>query len=905
MNLGGPPPVPQFQTRVNQSVYGLPFISVMGCAQVQQQLLWVDGFTWSQQGKKTGGKSNSFIYAADVIVGLCNGPILGVADVWSNQSWLGLPQASETYVIAGPSYTYTPTNASTLTNDLGVGIANTYGGTYNDYGAPTSNTLSGTDYSRMSTQSYGHSLATGQYSVNPSNGTYNFSSADNGRTVNILYKYSLINYNQSENDIIPSTQQILVGGGIQFMGDNGVWYASGPNQGNRLTLVSGSGTPGVTGTYTVSGSAPAYYKFASGDIGAEVTITFELQDVTASQHGAPSALDFVINDGYQGQSPYSQLATAYPGAAFGYTNIATAGYFPMNMYTSGTILENRFEVVTPDIMGGGIIDCNPVQCLYQILTNQQWGLGVGPVPFPTACIDNSSAGTWGGAPSTPGTRVADSTAYSWFAANNFFISPVLDSAMSAASTASKWLEAGMCAAYYSEGLLKLAPYGDTTTADNGFTWVAASSYVVALDDTCFLAKEGEDPVNIIRTSAHDAWNKVQIQWDNRINQYSPEITYESDQSMINRWGERLESQQDWNFIHTVEAATFAANMRLKHGLYVRNTYEFSLPYNYVYLEPMDLITISTTSSWAAGLNNANLGLVDHPVRITKIEDDPIKGLKITCEDFPWGAHQPTIYNKQLANANTVVDAYADAGNSEVVMFEATSRLTGYTGNEIWIGANGVGENYGFTNVWASRDGSTYTQIGSIKSPAKMGVVASTFAIGSDPDTINSLVVDLVENSAPIASATSGDADQNTTLCYVGGEIISYSAVTVTGQNQVTMGTYIRRGCMGSSIGSHNAGQLVLVLDSSVFKYEYDPMWAGQTVYFKFQSVNTFGNNPQPLSSLTAVSFVIPGLNPGTIDASSGLVILAGPQNPARPTADPTNQSGWPEGAGPLGWTPAA
>ena len=61
---------------------------------------------------------------------------------------------------------------------------------------------------------------------------------------------------------------------------------------------------------------------------------------------------------------------------------------------------------------------------------------------------------------------------------------------------------------------------------NGCTWVAPQSFAVSLDDTCFVAKEGEDPVKITRIAAHDAWNVTQVSWDNRLNQYASEITGE-------------------------------------------------------------------------------------------------------------------------------------------------------------------------------------------------------------------------------------------------------------------------------------------------------------------------------------------------------------------------------------------
>jgi hypothetical protein len=172
---------------------------------------------------------------------------------------------------------------------------------------------------------------------------------------------------------------------------------------------------------------------------------------------------------------------------------------------------------------------------------------------------------------------------------------------------------------------------------------------------------------------------------------------------------------------------------------------------------------------------------------------------------------------------------------------------------------------------SSDGGSTYMQVATINAAARLGELASTFASGSDPDTVNSLVVNLAENCGTLDAGSDSDADKGNTLCFCDGEIIAYGALTYTGQNQITCGTYIRRGQMGSTISSHSTGGLFLRLDSSVLKYTYNPVWRGQTLLFKFQSVNSFGLLAQDLSSLTPVSFTLPGLNPGSIDASSGLL----------------------------------
>jgi hypothetical protein len=756
--------------------------------------------------------------------------------------------------------------------------------------------------------------------------TYHFSSADAGKTSNVWYQlnYSLL----QQQDIFTVPSSSTIGGSsvpyaVQVSNQytptsniNVQYYGEGnPNAGVTLTQVSG--TPTAAGTYkfvgavSIGGSYYTYYQFSSADLGNEMMATWGYTNQSAVGQSGPELINFELFGGGQGQAvwPFLENGGSWqlgggsanvasgtmpgdPGQALGYTKISYVAYGPMFLGESAQVQDNTFEVLTADAFGGGITDCNPVQCVYRVLTDTSWGMGSGAVPFPVSAIDNGASGTWGGAVGTPGTRSVGSTAWNWFAANNFFISPKIDSQESASSVMGKWLEAGMCAAYMSEGLLKLVPYGSTSVAANGCTWVGPQSYVVALDDTCFVAKDGEDPVKLTRSSWQDAVNKVRIGFCNRANQYQDDIVDEWDQAAINRYGERTESPTSFDFIKTLAAATFSGSVRVKRSTSIRNSYEFTLPFIYSYLEPMDIVTISTTSAWAAGLNNLSLGVNNLPVRIQKTEDDPVAGIKCTCEDYQALASEPVLFNKQISAASVLVNQWAQPGNSEVVMFEATDRLTKQQGNQIWIGACGTTAQWGGCNVWVSRDNENYTQVGTIEQAARLGVLASSLATGSDPDTVNTLVVNLAENCSPLDAGSDTDADNNVTMCFVGSataeEIISYSACSVTGDDQYTMNGYLRRGQMGTSINSFAAGSLFMRLDNSVFQYQYDPTWAGQTLYFKFQSFNQFNNNAQTLPSLTATTFVVPVKNPGTIDASSGIVL----NTPANTV-----------GAGPLGWTP--
>ena len=297
-----------------------------------------------------------------------------------------------------------------------------------------------------------------------------------------------------------------------------------------------------------------------------------------------------------------------------------------------------------------------------------------------------------------------------------------------------------------------------------------------------------------------------------------------------------------------------------------------------------------------------------------VEDDPVAGLKMTAEDYQALAAEPVLFNKQISSASVLVNQWAQPGNSEVVMFEATNRLSKQQGNTIMIGACGSTAQWGGCNIWVSRDGENYAMVGTIENASRIGVLAASFAAGSDPDTVNYLVVDLAENCSPLDAGSVSDADNDVTMCFIGSataeEVIAYSDCVVTGDNQYSMGTpslggYIRRGQMGTSIGSFAAGSTFLRIDDTVFQYQYDPTWAGQTLYFKFQSFNQFNNNAQLLSSLTATTFTVPGLNPGTVDASSGLVIVAGPSTPSRPVANPLHGGFGQVGAGPLGFASVA
>jgi hypothetical protein len=112
------------------------------------------------------------------------------------------------------------------------------------------------------------------------------------------------------------------------------------------------------------------------------------------------------------------------------------------------------------------------------------------------------------------------------------------------------------------------------------------------------------------------------------------------------------------------------------------------------------------------------------------------------------------------------------------------------------------------------------------------------------------------------------------LCAVGGELVSFSTVAITGPDTYTASGYIRRGLLGTAPAAHLTGALFARLDDAVWKYTFDPSWAGKTIYIKLQSVNRFGKAAQDLSLVTPITFVPSLTDPGVLEEFNGTEVVS-------------------------------
>jgi hypothetical protein len=195
--------------RVQTSLYGTVVPILYGQTRLAGNTIWVND--WQAipissggkkggsggKGKGGGGSSQQYDYKTAIIIGLCEGQILGVRNVWYNRTRLALGTSTEPYTIPGGGGTYHPANEANLLIDHGVAGAHSYSQSANDYGSPGSVTLSGTQQIPLVPTS--GTPGVGQYKLNL-DGSYDFAAADAGLQVQISYSWVIPNADGSLNN---------------------------------------------------------------------------------------------------------------------------------------------------------------------------------------------------------------------------------------------------------------------------------------------------------------------------------------------------------------------------------------------------------------------------------------------------------------------------------------------------------------------------------------------------------------------------------------------------------------------------------------------------------------------------------------------------------------------------------
>lgn len=519
------------------------------------------------------------------------------------------------------------------------------------------------------------------------------------------------------------------------------------------------------------------------------------------------------------QAKHADQALNYSGTAY----LCSPNY---ELTKSAQIYQHNFEVIGKLGYSGNIPDANPRDIIRDLLTNQRYGCG-----FP---VDS----------------IGDTDRYSNYCrAVGIFLSPAYTEQGEAQRNISELLEQTNSAAVFSQGRLKIVPYGDGNYSGNGAAYVADNKALYDLTDDDFIVSGAEDPVNVERKTNADAFNQVQVEYLDRDNDYNVAIAEVKDQANIEQYGLRPKEAVKMHGICNGKVAQKVAQQLLQRALYVRNEYEFKLGWKYCLLEPMDIVT----------LTDAGLGLDKTPVRITEIEEDEEGVLSVKAEDYPVGVYTTSEYPTQPSLGYSA-DYNVSPGNAHApVIFEAPLQLTGGE-PQIWMATAG-GDMWGGAEVWVSTDGDSYTRVGAVNHKARFGSLTAALPNGAVFDRTNTLSVEI--SAGQMTGGTEQDSRDLLTLCYVDGEFLAYANAELKGVGRYTLGN-LTRGAYGSAIDSHAAGSQFARIDDTLFRYTVPRNWIGRTVWVKLVSYNVFSGGIQDLASVPAYSYTIKGAPLGQI-----------------------------------------
>lgn len=564
----------------------------------------------------------------------------------------------------------------------------------------------------------------------------------------------------------------------------------------------------------------------------------------------------VVFSGQIDQAAWGFLLANEPSHALSYSQTAYVADSALDMGAAPVIPDIGWEVIGrfTNTMPDFPKDANPADIINDLLTNPQYNVGFGPSVGTTGSfIDGNS---W--------------TIYkSYCQAQGILLSPVLDTQEQLGTILKRWADLTNTWMFWSSGVLKFVPLGDTSITAYGGVYTVDSTPIFNLGYADVIFEKGQPPFTITRVDPADAYNYLRLEIRPRDYYYDAFPVEFKDQDLVDKFGQLNAPTVEAHDICDPLFGAVAVQLLGQRYAYIRNTWSFKVGWELgCVLEPGDLITVS----------DPHIGTLE-PVRIRQLDEDDKGNWAVIAEEFPGGITGAigtgTAIGTQIQPIGnpTLISQFNEAGNiNPPAIFEPQSTFTGGVA-QIWLSASG-GANWGGANVFLSFDNVSFHLIGSLYNPARQGMLTAPLALHSDPDTIDTLSVDLSESLGNLSGDVStSDADLDRTLCFITdqfttdcpstGELLSYGTSTAVGPYAFNL-TYLRRGQVGTTPSSWIVGDFFTRLDIgqtlnaarslSLLTYDLPIAYISMTLYIKFQSFNRYGNLLQDISEVVTYTY---------------------------------------------------
>lgn len=515
-------------------------------------------------------------------------------------------------------------------------------------------------------------------------------------------------------------------------------------------------------------------------------------------------IQLTLFDGKENQQPWAYTQGKHPDKALPYSGLAyMAGVIDLG--DSGSMPSYNFEVKGRLLETGDGIDVNPADYIRYVLDK------IGKKDMQIIGLDN----------------------YRKYCkeADLLISSPPDEDAKAAREVVNEIAKLTNAYVFWSNDKLKIVPLADRPVGN----WTPDKTGITDLTLDDFLPQSGGALVTYKRKDSSAIYNQFPVEFINRANGYEKEsVSYEFTEDIKN-YGVRAASVTNAHYIYTKERAVKIAEQLARNNKYGRTQYTFKLDWSFCQLEVGDLVR----------LTDENSGIFEQVAVVSGITEGTDGCLTVTALSRAQGDYSAAKYNVH-ANDRPYIEYNKTAPDTVPVIFQPPADLTA-DGLELWIAAKGKADGWGGCTVYVSDDNTNYRTVGQIAGSARCGKLINN--ITKDSTDI------IVSCNDQLLSGTPQDAERKNTLCWIGGECLSYVTATL-----MSTGNYKLSGCIrgqyNTTPAAHSAGADFVRLDNAVLHLDFTKYDIGKKIYLKFCSYNIFGAGNQDLSEVRAYEYTL-------------------------------------------------
>ena len=528
------------------------------------------------------------------------------------------------------------------------------------------------------------------------------------------------------------------------------------------------------------------------------------------------AIQMTLFKGQANQQPWAYVSGKHPDKALPYTGLAyMAGIIDLG--DSGSMPNYNFEVKGKLLSSGDGVDANPADYIRYVLDK------VGLSKTEIIGLDNYR---------------------SYCKHADLLISTPMDqtSAKTARDIINEIATLTNAYMFWSNDKFKIVCCDDRAYPaknpedpdDKGWQPNRTIIYDLTADD--FIPQAGGALVTYSRKDSSEIYNQFPVEFVNRDSGYEKEtVSYALTQDIAD-YGLRQANTTSASYIYTKDRAVKVAETLARKAQYERNKYTFRLDWAFCRLEVGDLVTLTDES---CGLNK-------QPAMIDSVTEGTDGLLTITAISRAKGDYSAASFDVHAVDRPYVDYNVAPPDTDAPIILQPPAELT-TSGLEVWIGARGKSDGWGGCRVYVSDNKDYYRYAGQIATAARIGTLAS--AVSADATSIE------IDVNGDFLSGTQQDAERGNTLCWLGGECLSYQTATLLQNGHYEL-TGCIRGQYQTTATKHDAGAEFARLDTALLRIPFLKEDIGKKVYLKLASYNIFGNNEQDLSNLDEYEYTI-------------------------------------------------